>query len=48
MPRDSGKLYSGTADEIASGEGRISIEIEGKRYAGTWVQAVPERSHGDS
>lgn len=46
MPRDSGKLYSGTAEENVQGEGRISIEIEGKRYDGTWVQLAPERSHG--
>jgi hypothetical protein len=46
MPRDSGKLYSGTAEENVQGEGRISIEIEGKRYDGTWVQSAPERTHG--
>ena len=46
MPRDSGKMYSGTAREGAGGEGRISIEIEGKTYAGTWVQMAPERTHG--
>ena len=46
MPRDSGKLYSGTAEENVHGEGRISIDIEGKRYQGTWVHMAPERSHG--
>jgi hypothetical protein len=46
MPRDSGKLYSGIAEENVQGEGRISIDIEGKRYQGTWVQMAPERSHG--
>lgn len=46
MPRDSGKLYAGTAEENVHGEGRISIDIEGKRYDGTWVQMAPERSHG--
>lgn len=46
MPRDSGKIFSGTAQESASGDGRISIEIEGKTYAGTWVQTAPERTHG--
>jgi hypothetical protein len=46
MPRDSGKLYSGTAEENVHGEGRISIDIEGKRYEGTWVQMAPERTHG--
>jgi hypothetical protein len=46
MPRDSGKLYSGVVEDNARGEGRISIDIEGKRYDGTWVQSVPERTHG--
>jgi hypothetical protein len=46
MPRDSGKLYSGTAEENVHGEGRISIDIEGKRYQGTWVHMAPERTHG--
>lgn len=46
MPRDSGKLYSGTAEENVHGEARLSIEIEGKRYDGTWVQMTPERTHG--
>ena len=46
MPRDSGKMFSGTAQEGPTGEGRISIEIDGKTYAGTWVQLAPERSHG--
>jgi hypothetical protein len=46
MPRDSGKLYSGFAEDMSGGEGRITIEIEGRRYQGTWVQTVPDRSHG--
>ena len=46
MPRDSGKLYTGTAQEDVNGEGRIAIEIAGKRYTGTWVQSAPERTHG--
>ena len=40
MPRDSGKLYSGIAEDTSGGEGRITIEIEGKRYQGTWLQTV--------
>ena len=46
MPRDSGKMYSGTAQQHPNGDGRISIEIDGKNYAGTWVQTTPERTHG--
>ena len=46
MPRDSGKMYSGTATQGGGSEGRISIEIEGKTYAGTWVQTAPDRSYG--
>ena len=46
MPRDSGKLYHGTADELSATEGRIAIEIDGKAYAGTWVQTVPDRATG--
>ena len=36
MPRDSGKLYSGVADDNGSGEGHISITIEGKTYTGIY------------
>src|SRR5258706_11606389 len=46
MPRDSGKIYSGVADDTSGGEGKISITIESKIYNGTWVQSVPERSSG--
>src|SRR5258708_33421206 len=44
MPRDSGKLYAGTADDAGRGEGRISIAIEGKTYNGTWVETQPSES----
>ena len=37
MPRDSGKMYSGSAQQTPNGDGRISIEIDGKTYSGTWV-----------
>ena len=46
MPQDSGKLYSGTADENANGEGRISITIEGKTYSGTWIETQPSQTTG--
>jgi hypothetical protein len=44
MPRDSGKLYSGVATDSGSGEGQISITIEGKTYTGTWVETQPSQS----
>ncbi|HEX7403777.1 MAG TPA: hypothetical protein VF287_07175 [Usitatibacter sp.] len=46
MPQDSGKLYSGTADENANGEGRISITIEGKTYSGTWIETQSSQTTG--
>jgi hypothetical protein len=46
MPQDSGKLYSGTADENANGEGRIAITIEGKTYSGTWIETQPSQTTG--
>jgi hypothetical protein len=38
MPRDSGKIYSGTAESSGGAEGRVSITIENKTFNGTWVQ----------
>ena len=46
MPRDSGKIYEGFAEDVGSGEGRISVTIENKTYNGTWVNTVPERATG--
>ena len=46
MPRDSGKIYYGMAESTSSGEGRISVDIDGKLYQGTWVQVTPEYSTG--
>ena len=46
MPRDSGKLYFGTAADNGSGEGPIEITIENRTYRGSWVQAVPARTYG--
>ena len=46
MPQDSGKLYSGTADENANGEGHISITIENRTYSGTWVETQPSQTTG--
>jgi len=46
MPRDSGKLYSGTAQDTGGTEGPISITIEGKTYTGTWVQTRAATTSG--
>src|SRR5690349_1128169 len=46
MPRDRGVIYTGVAHDAGGGEGPISITIDGKAYAGTWVQATPDRSYG--
>jgi hypothetical protein len=47
MPRDSGKLYSGIAEDAGGGgEGRISITIEDKTYSGTWVETQPSQATG--
>ena len=46
MPRDSGKVYQGIAEDAGSGEGRMSVTIENKTYNGTWVHTVPERTTG--
>jgi hypothetical protein len=41
MPRDSGKIYTGTAQDAGSGEGPMSITIENKTYNGTWTETQP-------
>ena len=46
MPRDSGKVYSGTAESGARSEGSISITLEGKTYKGTWVETSPSHTSG--
>ena len=46
MPRDSGKLYHGTAEDSGGSEGAITITIEGRTYTGTWVEVVPDRTTG--
>ncbi len=44
MPRNSGVVYHGTAEDSGRGEGPIAITIDDQRYTGTWVQSVPDRS----
>jgi hypothetical protein len=46
MPRDSGKLYYGVAEDSGGSEGSMTVTIEGRTYAGSWVEVVPERSTG--
>src|SRR5690606_7988313 len=46
MPRDSGKLYFGTAEDTGGSEGAMTIEIEGRTYRGTWVETVSDRATG--
>jgi len=46
MPRDSGTLYAGVAEDNGSGEGPISVTIENKTYNGTWVQTTPDHTTG--
>jgi hypothetical protein len=46
MPRDTGKIYTGVADDAGGSEGRIAITIEGKEYVGTWVETSPSSSSG--
>ena len=46
MPRDSGRMYSGTVHDDGSGEGRVTVQIESRTYTGTWVNMTPERTTG--
>ena len=46
MPRDSGKIYTGTAQFIGAGEGPISITLEDKTYNGSWVETQPSTTTG--
>jgi hypothetical protein len=46
MPHDSGRMYSGVAHDNGSGQGPVSIDIENKHYAGTWVQTAPSQTYG--
>jgi hypothetical protein len=48
MPRDSGKIYSGTAESGSGSEGAIAITIEDKAYKGTWVSTSPRTTTGYS
>lgn len=43
MPRDSGDLYSGVVVDSQTGEGKMSVTLAGKTYAGNWTRT---RMHG--
>ena len=44
MPRDSGKVYSGTVQGSVTGSGTMAIDIDGQTYTGPVVRT----SSGDS
>lgn len=46
MPRDSGQIHEGVAEDAGGGEGPITITIGARTYAGTWVEVVPDRTTG--
>ncbi|HEX7155583.1 MAG TPA: hypothetical protein VF229_00110 [Burkholderiaceae bacterium] len=46
MPRDSGKLYYGSASDIGNWQARVSVTIGDTAYSGTWVMAAPEVATG--
>ena len=46
MPRDSGRLYTGVAEDAGNGEGRISITIEDRTYTGSWIETQPTTTTG--
>ena len=46
MPRDSGRIYEGVAEDNGRGEGRMTITLEGKTYTGTWIETQPSQATG--
>ena len=46
MPRDSGKVYSGTVQGSATGAGTITIDIDGQTYTGPVVRTGSNDSFG--
>jgi hypothetical protein len=44
MPRDSGKLTYGEAQDLGNGQATVSITVGDRIYTGTWVQVTPEQS----
>lgn len=46
MPRDSGKVYSGTVQGSATGAGTMTIDIDGQTYTGPVVRTGSNDSFG--
>lgn len=46
LPRDSGKVYSGTVQGSATGAGTITIDIDGQTYTGPVVRTGSNDSFG--
>ena len=46
MPRDSGKVYSGTVQGSATGAGSMTIDIDGQTYTGPVVRTSSSDSFG--
>jgi hypothetical protein len=46
MPRDSGKVYSGTVQGSVTGAGTITIDIDGQTYTGPVVRTGSNDSFG--
>jgi hypothetical protein len=44
MPRDSGKLTYGTAQDLGNGQANVTITVGDKVYTGNWVQVRPEQA----
>ncbi len=44
MPRDSGAVTYGTAQDLGNGQATVSITVKDRIYVGTWVQVTPENS----
>jgi len=46
MPRDSGKVYSGTVQGSATGAGTMTIDIDGQTYTGPVIRTGSDDSFG--
>ena len=44
MPRDSGRLTHGEAQDVGNGDATVTITVGDRVYTGTWVQVTPEQS----